>query len=239
MIITPEGKAEEKMTKILCIETATVNCSVAVFIDGELISIRESNTGGYSHSENLHVYIKEVLAESHLEMKDIDAAAVSRGPGSYTGLRIGVSAAKGLAYAVGVPLIAVDTLRLIALAGRDKMDASLYVPMIDARRMEVYTAVYDSDMCGVKEITASIVDEMTYDFLPDDKTVCFLGDGMKKCREVIKHPHAVWCEDIYPSARYMWQEAFHRYENAMYEDVAYFEPFYLKDFVGGSPSRKK
>ncbi|MBQ8650079.1 MAG: tRNA (adenosine(37)-N6)-threonylcarbamoyltransferase complex dimerization subunit type 1 TsaB, partial [Flavobacteriales bacterium] len=173
------------MTKILCIETATVNWSVAVFIDGELISIRESNTGGYSHSENLHVYIKEVLAESHLEMKDIDAVVVSRGPGSYTGLRIGVSAAKGLAYAVGVPLIAVDTLRLIALEGRDKMDASLYVPMIDARRMEVYTAVYDSDMCGVKEITASVVDEMTYDFLPDDKTVCFLGDGMKKCREVI------------------------------------------------------
>ena len=94
MIIIPEGKAEKRMTKILCIETATVNCSVAVFIDGELISIRESNTGGYSHSENLHVYIKEVLAESHLEMKDIDAVVVSRGPGSYTGLRIGVSAAK-------------------------------------------------------------------------------------------------------------------------------------------------
>ena len=175
------------MANILCIETATVNCSVAVFVDGELKSIRESNTGGYSHSENLHVYIKEVIDEAGIGVKGIDAVAVSRGPGSYTGLRIGVSAAKGLAYALGVPLVAVDTLKLMAISAQKNTKADLYIPMIDARRMEVYSAVYDTGMDKVRDVEAVVVDEDSYSFLPEDKVVCFCGDGMNKCREVIKH----------------------------------------------------
>lgn len=227
------------MANILCIETATVNCSVAVFVDGELKSIRESNTGGYSHSENLHVYIKEVIDEAGIGVKGIDAVAVSRGPGSYTGLRIGVSAAKGLAYALGVPLVAVDTLMLMAMAARKMTEADLYVPMIDARRMEVYSAVYDAGMDKVRDVEAVVVDEDSYSFLPEDKTVCFCGDGMNKCREVIKHACVRWVDDIYPSAVMMGGEAERLYAEKCYEDVAYFEPYYLKDFVGGAPARKK
>ncbi|MBQ1275651.1 MAG: tRNA (adenosine(37)-N6)-threonylcarbamoyltransferase complex dimerization subunit type 1 TsaB [Flavobacteriales bacterium] len=227
------------MANILCIETATVNCSVAVFVDGELKSIKESNTGGYSHSENLHVYMREAIDEAGLDVKGIDAVAVSRGPGSYTGLRIGVSAAKGLAYALGVPLIAVDTLKLMAMAARKMTEADLYVPMIDARRMEVYSAVYDADMDKVCDVEAVVVDETSYAFLPEDKVVCFCGDGMNKCREVIKHIAARWVDDIYPSSRMMGEEAERLYKEGRYEDVAYFEPYYLKDFMGGNPSKKK
>ena len=227
------------MANILCIETATVNCSVAVFVDGELKSIRESNTGGYSHSENLHVYIKEVIDEAGIGVKGIDAVAVSRGPGSYTGLRIGVSAAKGLAYALGVPLVAVDTLKLMAISAQKNTKADLYIPMIDARRMEVYSAVYDMGMDKVRDVEAVVVDEDSYSFLPKDKVVCFCGDGMNKCREVIKHACVNWVDDIYPSAAMMGVEAERLYAGKCYEDVAYFEPYYLKDFVGGAPARKK
>lgn len=227
------------MANILCIETATVNCSVAVFVDGELKSIRESNTGGYSHSENLHVYIKEVIDEAGIGVKGIDAVAVSRGPGSYTGLRIGVSAAKGLAYALGVPLVAVDTLKLMAISAQKNTKADLYIPMIDARRMEVYSAVYDMGMDKVRDVEAVVVDEDSYSFLPKDKAVCFCGDGMNKCREVIKHACVNWVDDIYPSAAMMGVEAERLYAGKCYEDVAYFEPYYLKDFVGGTPARKK
>jgi len=224
------------MALILNIETATKNCSVSLAKDGELIAFKELNDGNYSHAEKLHPFIKEVLAEAKVVMEDLTAIAVSKGPGSYTGLRIGVSAAKGLCFSLDIPLISIETLE--SLSYKVHIDEGLIVPMLDARRMEVYSSVYDSNHQKIRVIKAEIIDEHSFlDELSVAK-VYFVGDGAAKCKEVIQHDNAFFVEDTYPSAIEMAKLSYAKYKKNDIEDVAYFEPFYLKDFVV-TPQKKR
>lgn len=225
------------MAIILNIETATKNCSVSIAKDGEIIAIRELNNGNYSHAEVLHPFIVEILKEAKIATEEIYAVAVSKGPGSYTGLRIGVSAAKGLCFAFDKPLISVDTLK--SLANAISVENGLIVPMLDARRMEVYAAVFDKNHQQIRDIKAEIIDENSFsEELSKDK-VYFLGDGAQKCKEIITHKNAVFIDDKYPSAREMVTLSYNKYKKNDIEDVAYFEPFYLKDFIVIPEKKKK
>lgn len=224
------------MSYILNIETATKNCSVSVSKNGELIAIKELNNGNYSHAEVLHSFIEEVVSDSNIKLDDLSAIAVSKGPGSYTGLRIGVSAAKGLCFSLNLPLISVNTLQ--SLASAIQVEDGIVIPMIDARRMEVYAAIFDNDNSQIREIKAEIIDEHSFSDLLNEQQVFFLGDGAEKCKEVINHKNAIFINDKYPSAKEMCQLAFDKYKKNDIEDVAYFEPFYLKDFIV-VPSKKK
>ncbi len=224
------------MPIILNIETATKNCSVSIAKNGKILAIKELNNGNYSHAEVLHPFIVDILKEANLEAPQIDAVAVSKGPGSYTGLRIGVSAAKGLCFAFDKPLISLET--LTSLAHTISIDDGLIVPMIDARRMEVYAAVYDKNHQKIREIQADIVDETTYLPYLEQGKIYFLGDGSQKCKEIINHKNAVFIADKHPSAKEMAQLSYEKYKKNDIEDVAYFEPFYLKDFVA-VPQKKK
>ena len=222
---------------ILNIETATKNCSVSIADKGNILAIKELNNGNYSHAEVLHPFIADILKEAQLSSKDIDAVAVSKGPGSYTGLRIGVSAAKGLCFAFDKPLISVDT--LTALAHATNSSDGYIVPMIDARRMEVYASVYDANYTQVREIKAEIITEASYQDYLKLGTVTFLGDGAMKCKEVITHENAVFLSDYFPSSKEMAGLSYEKYKKNDIEDVAYFEPFYLKDFVVIPEKKKK
>ena len=227
------------MSLILGIETSTKICSVAVS-DGEKLLAIEEEGGEYSHSEKLTVFIQKVLGRAGLQLKDVDAVAVSKGPGSYTGLRIGVSVAKGLCYALDKPLIAVDTLQAMAknVAILDDSSDSLYSPMIDARRMEVYTALYDDENNSVTPITAKIIDENSFSEALIDQKIIFFGDGAEKCAEALdKNSNATFIDQGLPSAEFVNQIAFDKYQNQEFEDVAYFEPYYLKDFVATTPKK--
>ncbi|AZJ34691.1 tRNA (adenosine(37)-N6)-threonylcarbamoyltransferase complex dimerization subunit type 1 TsaB [Tenacibaculum singaporense] len=217
------------MATILHIETATKNCSVSVANKGELLAIQELNDGNYSHAEKLHPFIQQVMEEVKLSFNDIDAVAVSKGPGSYTGLRIGVSAAKGLCFAFDKPLISIETLQ--SLAHKVSIEEGVIIPMLDARRMEVYAAVYNSKHEQVRDIKAEIIDENSFEEYLSKGKVYFLGDGSEKCKEVIGHKNAVFIDGEFPSAKEMVQLSFDKYKKNDIEDVAYFEPFYLKDFV--------
>ncbi len=224
------------VTFILNIETSTKNCSVSLAKNGEVIAIKELNNGNYSHAEMLHPLIKEVLDESKLSMEQIDAVAVSKGPGSYTGLRIGVSAAKGLSFSLQKPLISIDT--LTSLSHSISINEGLIVPMLDARRMEVYSAIFNPKKEQIRAIKAEIIDTTSFlDYLQTN-TMYFLGDGAQKCKELISHKNAVFIDDTFPSAREMAKLSFHKYKLNDEEDVAYFEPFYLKDFIV-IPEKKK
>lgn len=215
---------------ILCIETATTACSVCVADESGVLALRETNEG-YTHAENLHVFVDAVLAEARLTMKDLGAIAVSKGPGSYTGLRIGVSAAKGYCYALNIPLISVDTLQAMAHAVSGKMPGMLYCPMLDARRMEVYCAVYDSRLEPVLPVQALILDEETVGQFMLRSPICFFGDGMGKAKELLATvPQATLVEGIVPSARNMVGHAFARLKEGETERLGVFEPFYLKEF---------
>ena len=226
-----------KLAIILNIETATKNCSVSLARNGEVIAIKELNNGNYSHAEVLHPFIVDILKEANLNSNEIDAVAVSKGPGSYTGLRIGVSAAKGLCFAFGKPLIALKT--LVSLANAISIDAGFIVPMIDARRMEVYAAVFDENCKEVREIKAEIIDANSFsDYLETNK-VYFLGDGAAKCKEIITHKNAIFIDDKFPSSKEMAILSYNKYKKNDIEDVAYFEPFYLKDFVAIPEKKKK
>lgn len=218
------------MTNILCIETATEVCSVAVSVNGKMVSLRET-TDQNSHSERLTVFIQEAIKEANLTLKDIDAVAVSMGPGSYTGLRIGVSAAKGFCFGLGVPLIAVSTLESIAYGAKEKTEGALIVPMIDARRMEVYTAIYNSNAELTTKIEAVVVDEDYVKTLSADNHYVMCGNGAPKCQEVLGNLPNVRFEEVSCSAEYLTNIAFQKYNREEFEDVAYFEPFYLKDFI--------
>jgi tRNA threonylcarbamoyladenosine biosynthesis protein TsaB len=221
---------------ILNIETATKNCSVSLAENGEILVIRELNDGNYSHAEKLHPFIQEILDEAKILLSDIDAVAVSKGPGSYTGLRIGVSAAKGICFAVEKPLISIETLK--SLAYSISVDEGVIVPMLDARRMEVYSAVYDTNYEELREIKAEIIDENSFDSELSSGKVYFLGDGAAKCKEVIINGNAVFVEDEFPSSKEMAMLSYVKYKKNDIEDVAYFEPFYLKDFIA-IPEKKK
>ena len=215
---------------LLCIETSGKNCSVALFEGLQLISIREVHTEQFSHSENLHVFIEQVLKESNLQPKAIKAIAISSGPGSYTGLRIGVATAKGLCYGWDIPLIALPTLRILAeQVTYEFTDIEYIIPMIDARRMEVFTAVYSHDFSPILGERAEILTESTFDtYLNKGKTI-FLGDGITKFQAICKHKNAYFWENKFPSAKQMGRLALEKYQAQAFEDIAYFEPFYLKE----------
>ena len=214
---------------ILNIETATKNCSVSLSEGSKILSVLEENTGGYSHAEKLHPFIDEVLKNSNKTFADLDAVAVSMGPGSYTGLRIGVSAAKGICYANDLPLIALSTLE--SMANSRKGAAPYLVPMLDARRMEVYSSIFSDNMELVRSTEAEIIDEKSFSDLLATSKVLFFGDGAEKCKEIITSKNAVFLDNIFPSAKDMPYSANIKFEKKDFVDVAYFEPFYLKDFV--------
>lgn len=221
-------KYKIKMALILNIETATKNCSVALSKDGKTLAIREIAEQNFSHAEKLHVFIEELLLETNVTFKDVKAVAVSQGPGSYTGLRIGVSAAKGLCYALSIPLIALDTLEI--LARKIQISSGIILPMIDARRLEVYCAFFDSNYAKIRETKAEIIDENS--FKEETEIIHLIGDGAIKFKEILTDKKFKYYPEIqFPSAAEMSLISFQKFKNNQFEDVAYFEPFYLKDFV--------
>ncbi len=216
------------MAIILNIETATKNCSVSLAENGKTIALKEIATEQFSHAEKLHVFIEEVLNEAQRTFKDLDAVAVSKGPGSYTGLRIGVSTAKGLCYALNLPLIAVDTLEILANAVT--VTSGVIIPMIDARRMEVFSAVFDAEKKKLRETQAEIIDENSYQEISE--TIHLIGDGAQKLQATLTDPKFVFHSNVvYPSTKEMSILSFEKYKISDFENVAYFEPYYLKDFV--------
>jgi len=221
---------------ILNIETATKNCSVSIAKNGETILCKEIAEEGYSHAEKLHVFIEDVIADSGISVNDLAAVAVSQGPGSYTGLRIGVSAAKGLCFALNIPLIAVDTLQ--TLASQAQVSEGKIIPMLDARRMEVYSEVFNAGLEVERAILAEIITEES--FAEYTETVYFVGDCTEKCQPVLTKENFIFLEDIkYPSAAAMSKISYDKYQKSDTVDVAYFEPYYLKDFMIAPPSKKQ
>lgn len=222
------------MSCILHIETSTKVCSVALSQDGEILFCKEDPEGP-SHAVSCGVFVEEALSFAESHAIPLDCVAVSKGPGSYTGLRIGVSMAKGVCYGRKVPLIGIPTLQVLCvpvlLYHEELEDDALLVPMIDARRMEVYAAVYDRALHEVRGVQADIVQADTYLDLLEERPVYFFGDGADKCTEVIRHPNAHFIPDISPSARNMAPLAELSVAKGQYADVAYFEPYYLKEFV--------
>jgi tRNA threonylcarbamoyladenosine biosynthesis protein TsaB len=213
---------------ILSIETATTNCSVALSKNDKVIAFKEYNDTNYSHSELLHSYILEVLSLVELKIEDLSAVAISKGPGSYTGLRIGVSAAKGLCYALNIPLISIDTLE--SSAHELDIEKGYIVPVLDARRMEVYSAVFNHQYKMVDNVKAQIITSESYADLLLENSVYFLGSGANKIASAIENINAHFVLNCLPSARQMAKLAYEKYKIGNTEDVAYFEPFYLKDF---------
>ena len=218
------------MALILLIETATKSCSVSLSFQNKIIACKEEVNKQYSHAEKLNVFIASLFRKTDFFIKDLDVIAVSKGPGSYTGLRIGVSTAKGLCYALNVPLISVSTLKAMAFGMAQKEKSDLYCPMIDARRMEVYNAFYNSTNNEIRGIQADIIEVDSYQ-KELNKKVLFFGDGAEKCKQMIQHPNAKFIDRIFPSSKDMLEIANQKFAEKDFEDVAYFEPFYLKDFV--------
>lgn len=234
------------MALILNIETSTEVCSVSISGDGKKLFQKES-TEGLNHSEYLTVFIEELFQENNLRVKDLDAVAVSKGPGSYTGLRIGVSVAKGLCYALNIPLIAISTLESMAFYiaqnlhkyyGGLKDENLLFCPMIDARRMEVYTSLFNMKGEMIRTIEAEIIDEHSFEKELEKHKILFFGNGAKKCREKITRKNALFLGPEKASAQFMQSLSETRYRKKEFEDVAYFEPFYLKNFVATVPKNK-
>jgi tRNA threonylcarbamoyladenosine biosynthesis protein TsaB len=221
------------LSYILNIETATKNCSVALAKDGKTVLCKEIAEQGYSHAERLHVFIEEIIREANITFQDVKAIAVSKGPGSYTGLRIGVSSAKGLCYALGIPLLAIDTLTI--LANQLHVENGIVIPMIDARRMEVYSAVFNSEGKKIREVQAEIITEDS--FASYDEILHFIGDANEKVKTVLTQSKFVFHNNVvFPSANEMSTLSYAKFQNNDFEDVAYFEPYYLKDFM--SPAKK-
>ena len=222
------------MSCILNIETSTETCSVAVAQDGGII-FEKINNEPNSHTKYLAKFVEEALSFAESHAIPLDAVAVSSGPGSYTGLRIGVSTAKGICYGKNVPLIAISTLKLLCvkplLSDDIEDENALLCPMIDARRMEAYTAIYDRALREVREVKAEVIDTTTYNEWLDKGLVYFFGNGAEKCKEIINHPNARFIDNVVPTAKSMLPFAELAIAKGQYEDVAYFEPFYLKDFV--------
>jgi tRNA threonylcarbamoyladenosine biosynthesis protein TsaB len=226
--------ASQKKIIVLQIETATTNCSVAIAQNGKTIAVKEQ-CNGFSHAENLHVFIQALLEECGLNFSALSAVAVSKGPGSYTGLRIGVSAAKGFCYALSIPLIAIETLQ--AFAQQVTVNQGYIIPMIDARRMEAYTAVFDFSHHKIRQTKADIFTPELYGNYLEKDTVYFIGNAVAKAQTIIHHEHAVFIAEKLPSAKDMTGIAYEKYQKNDFVDVAYFEPYYLKDFVA-TPSKK-
>lgn len=229
------------MPCIINIETSTTVCSVALSYDGG-VPFHVETFEGQSHASALAPYVKEAIEAARRFELTPDAVAVSCGPGSYTGLRIGVSEAKGLCFGLDLPLIAVNTLQLMActvmFGGKQYPDNTLFCPMIDARRMEVYAAMYDNAFNEVKPTSADIIDESSYLELLDKHQILFFGNGADKCKAVLNHPNALFVDNIHPLATNMVALAEIAYRKQDFKDVAYFEPFYLKEFVATTPKKK-
>ncbi len=231
------------MSTILIIDTATPVCSVALTREGRILARRDSERPN-DHAALLAIYIAEILKESALGMKELQAVAVSKGPGSYTGLRIGTSMAKGLCYSLGIPLIALDTLEgmahgLMQVQGSDIPPGTLLCPMIDARRMEVYCAVFNTDIQRVEETRALIIDVDTFGGLLHDQSIILFGDGAAKTESVLgSRPNLFIERNFIPSASHFIRMAEQAFSERNFEDSAYFEPYYLKDFIAGKPHVK-
>ncbi len=232
------------MSLILNIETATQYCSVGVSENGRILAIRESSEKNI-HASKVTVFAEEALMEANVSMQDLHAVAVSMGPGSYTGLRIGVSAAKGFCYALDIPLIAVPTLQSMALraaldnkAELELGENVLFCPMIDARRMEVYTALFDIENKEARKTEALIIDEDSFNEELSRHRILYFGDGAEKCREILDPKGMVFLDGIHPSAESLASISFEKFNSEEFEDLAYFEPFYLKDFIAGKPKVK-
>lgn len=216
------------MVYILNIETSTKNCSVSLSIDGKTITLKEEATENFSHAEKLHVFIEVILKENNIRFQDLKAISVSKGPGSYTGLRIGVSAVKGLCYALGIPMIAIDTLELLSL--QINVNEGVVIPMIDARRMEVYSSVFNCHGIQIREIKAEIIDSNSFKDI--NEKIHLVGDGATKLKTILTSEKFIFYDKIlYPTSDKMSKLAYDKYKAGDFVDVAYFEPYYLKDFV--------
>jgi len=218
------------MAIILHLETATTNCSVAIAKDGKNSAIQEYNSTNYSHSEKLHVFIQKALKNASISVNEIDAVAVSKGPGSYTGLRIGVSAAKGLCFSLDVPLISIETLKSMASQIK-KGEFDYIIPVLDARRMEVYSKVFDGQLNRVQDTKAEIIDADSFSTYASSGKTVVLGSGALKCQEILTNSNFEFRPEVVPSAKDMAILAYQKFQKNDFEDVAYFEPFYLKDFI--------
>jgi tRNA threonylcarbamoyladenosine biosynthesis protein TsaB len=234
------------MALILNIETSTEVCSVSLADSGNLVVMKESSEG-FNHSKSLTVFIEELFKENNLKINAIDAVAVSKGPGSYTGLRIGVSVAKGLCYGLNIPLISVCSLEMMAVHTARNLEKYvsqrsslpfLFCPMIDARRMEVYTALYNQDGKEIRPVSAEIIEENFLSELLDKHQILFFGNGAEKCKDRINHQNALFAGPAETSAQFMQVISELKFKKQEFEDVAYFEPFYLKNFVATIPKDK-
>ena len=231
------------MASILCLETSTEVCSVALSIDG-IIREEQEDKSGKNHALLLTRFVEEVMKTAGKSFGNLDAIAVSGGPGSYTGLRIGVSTAKGLCYASSLPLIAIPSLEAMAYhvirhfkGLGHPVDQMLYCPMIDARRMEVYTAIYEENMHNIRNIQADIIDHLSFTDLLQHQKILFFGNGADKCKASIQHPNALFLDNITTSAAHMAEPAEVAFQASAFVDVAYYEPYYLKDFVATIPTK--
>ncbi len=218
------------MTLILNIETATTNCSVCIAKNGNILAIKEHDTPNYSHSEQLHLFVEEILRQASVSLPEIDAIAISKGPGSYTGLRIGVSAAKGLCFSLDIPLISTATLKSMAYQSKP-VAIDYIIPVLDARRMEVYSHVFDADLNTVRGTKADIIDLGSYAEYTKKGKVLLVGNGAEKCKGILEHSNFSFDTTIVPSASEMATLSYEKYKNGDFEDTAYFEPYYLKDFI--------
>ena len=225
------------MNYILHIDTTTKKCSVALAQDGELMIQKELLSEEFSHSEQLHPFIEEVLKESGLKSSSLSAIAISKGPGSYTGLRIGVAAAKGLCFALDLPLIALNTLEIM-VQPYEVSPHSFIIPMLDARRMEVYTAIFDETKKWIQETTAEVLTENTFTSIVNEQSCLIIGDGAIKFKTLHPKINASYTNEIhYPVAKDMITLALKKFNAKEFEDLAYFEPFYLKDFKTTPPKK--
>lgn len=219
------------MVYILHLETSTKVCSVALSLNGELIALKETEEDGYSHGENLTLFIQDVLNQATISIKQLAAVSVASGPGSYTGLRIGISTAKGLCYPLSIPLIAIDSLTSLTEIAKNTHSTLNLCALIDARRMEVYNAIYDSSGKQLKEISADIINESSY---LEYEPFLYFGDGAEKLTEIWEDRNCTANLAIKSSAIGQVKLAYEKFQARLFEDLAYFEPFYLKDFVGGT-----
>lgn len=222
------------MTYILHIETATKVCSVGLSQNGSLLVPKESDDKAFSHGEDLTLYIQSAIKEAGIGINQLSALSIAGGPGSYTGLRIGASTAKGLCYALNIPLIAIDTLTCLAAIAQKRHPGKALCAVVDARRMEVYNRIFDHELRPLKEISADIIDSDTYRQF--DPFVCF-GDGAEKLQEIWRERNVQFDLSIYSSARGQVELAYEMFRNSDFADVAYWEPFYLKDFVAGQKKK--
>ncbi|WP_069658560.1 tRNA (adenosine(37)-N6)-threonylcarbamoyltransferase complex dimerization subunit type 1 TsaB [Arcticibacter eurypsychrophilus] len=225
------------MALILQIETSTISCSVALSENGQTLSFKEAAERNI-HASSITLFIEDVMKVADKKLTDLDAVAVSMGPGSYTGLRIGVSTAKGLCYGLSIPLIAIDTLKAMAASIKINLGSGehLYCPMIDARRMEVYSAIYNAELVPISPIAANVIEETSFSSILEKHKVVFFGDGAEKCIASLgNHPNAIFITDFTNSAVDHNAQAYDKYNTQLFEDLAYFEPYYLKDFVATTP----